>query len=115
MNKQSSDFSEKWLKNRERALDLGPADAARAELNGLVLNIELTLISVIQGTALYFLIDTSRSLILNGVFSTWPYLFSGLLFLLTFWARALLHIFTVIKWPLEFGHNFLYVGCILLE
>lgn len=113
--RQDSAFQEKRLKNRERALELGPKDPARAELDGLILNIELTLISVIQGTALYFLIDTSRGLILNTVFESWPYLFTGLLFLLTFWARALLHIVTVIKWPLEFGHNFLYVGCVIVE
>jgi len=26
-----------------------------------------------------------------------------------------LHIITVIRWPLEFGHNFLYIACALVE
>jgi hypothetical protein len=26
-----------------------------------------------------------------------------------------LHILTVIRWPLEFGHNFLYIACALVE
>jgi hypothetical protein len=32
-----------------------------------------------------------------------------------FWSRAVLHIITVIRWPLEFGHNFLYIACALVE
>ena len=27
----------------------------------------------------------------------------------------MLHILTVIRWPLEFGHNFLYIACALVE
>jgi hypothetical protein len=32
-----------------------------------------------------------------------------------FWSRSVLHIITVIRWPLEFGHNFLYIACALVE
>jgi len=28
---------------------------------------------------------------------------------------VVLHILTVIRWPLEFGHNFLYIACALVE
>src|SRR5205807_10260019 len=38
-----------------------------------------------------------------------------LLVILIFWSRSVLHIITLIRWPLEFGHNFLYVTCALSE
>jgi hypothetical protein len=45
----------------------------------------------------------------------WPYVGSGLLVILIFWSRSVLHIITLIRWPLEFGHNFLYIVCVLAE
>jgi hypothetical protein len=45
----------------------------------------------------------------------WPYVLSGLIIILVFWSRVVLHILTVIRWPLEFGHNFLYIACALVE
>jgi hypothetical protein len=35
--------------------------------------------------------------------------------ILTFWSRSIMHSLTVIRWPLEFGHNFLYIGCTFFE
>ena len=32
-----------------------------------------------------------------------------------FWSRSVIHTLTLIKWPLEFGHNFFYIGCALGE
>jgi hypothetical protein len=40
---------------------------------------------------------------------------AGLLVIFVFWSRSVLHIITVIRWPLEFGHNFLYIACALVE
>jgi hypothetical protein len=34
----------------------------------------------------------------------WPYVLSGMIIILVFWSRVVLHILTVIRWPLEFGH-----------
>ena len=76
---------------------------------------ELTLISIIQGIALYFLTETSRAVLINGEIIFWPYVLTGLLFVLLFWSRALLHTLTVIRWPLEFSHNFLYIACTFLQ
>jgi hypothetical protein len=45
----------------------------------------------------------------------WLYVVSGLFVIFVFWSRAVLHIITVIRWPLEFGHNFLYIACALVE
>ena len=35
--------------------------------------------------------------------------------ILLFWFRSSIHTLTVIRWPLEFGHNFLYIACTLVE
>jgi hypothetical protein len=85
------------------------------ELDLLVVNIELTLVSIVQGVALSFLAESSRDVIVSRRYLFWPYAASGLLIILLFWSRSLIHTFTVIRWPLEFAHNFLYVGSTLLE
>ena len=45
----------------------------------------------------------------------WPYAVTGLLIILLFWSRSLIHTLTVIRWPLKFGHNFMYIACTLVE
>ena len=89
--------------------------AARSELDSMVLQIELTLVSIIQGVALTVLIENGHSVISDRQFLFWPYIAAGLLVIFVFWSRAVLHIITVIRWPLEFGHNFLYIACALVE
>ena len=88
---------------------------SRRELDANIVNIELTLASIIQGVALYFLTDNARiPLSLNN----WPsllYLSAGLCIICIFWSRSIIHTLTLIKWPLEFGHNFLYIACALGE
>jgi hypothetical protein len=88
---------------------------ARSELDGMIVEIELTLVSIIQGVALYFLIDNARTVLPIEQAIFWPYILTGLLVILIFWSRSVLHILTLIRWPLEFGHNFLYIGCALAE
>lgn len=90
-------------------------ERGRHDLDPMIVEIELTLVSIIQGVALYFLIDSARNVVSNPQLLFWPYVASGLLIVLIFWSRAVLHIVTVIRWPLEFGHNFLYIGCALIE
>jgi hypothetical protein len=89
--------------------------AARSELDSTVVEIELTLVSIIQGVALTVLIESARDIIADHHPIFWPYVVSGLFIILIFWSRAVLHIITVIRWPLEFGHNFLYIACALVE
>jgi hypothetical protein len=88
---------------------------SRRELDANIVNIELTLASIIQGVALYFLTENARSaLSLNN----WPsllYLSAGLCIICIFWSRSIIHTLTLIKWPLEFGHNFFYIACALGE
>ena len=88
---------------------------SRAELDAMIADIELTLVSIIQGVALTVLIETSREAVAKLDWIMWPYVLSGLIIILVFWSRVVLHILTVIRWPLEFGHNFLYIACALVE
>ena len=79
---------------------------SRSELDAMIADIELTLVSIIQGVALTVLIETSREAGAKLDWIMWPYVLSGLIIILVFWSRVVLHILTVIRWPLEFGHNF---------
>ncbi|MDT7604446.1 MAG: hypothetical protein QOF61_2443 [Acidobacteriota bacterium] len=85
------------------------------ELDSLVMTVELTLVSIVQGVALSVLVAPSAAVVTGLDFALFPYVVSGLIVILLFWSRSLLHTFTVIRWPLEFGHNFLYIGSTLLE
>ena len=87
----------------------------RSELDSKVVNIELTLTSIIQGVALYFLAENARVVLAEGRWAPWLYVATGLLIILLFWSRALIHTLTLIRWPIEFGHNFLYFACALCE
>lgn len=81
----------------------------------MIVEIELTLVSIIQGVALTVLIESARDVVAQRQYIYWPYVVAGLLIIFVFWSRAVVHIITVIRWPLEFGHNFLYIACALIE
>lgn len=81
----------------------------------MIVGIELTLVSIIQGVALTVLIENAHDIIAHHEWAFSLYILAGLLTIFVFWSRAVLHIITVIRWPLEFGHNFLYIGCALVE
>ena len=88
---------------------------SRKELDSMVVEIELTLCSIIQGVALYFLVENARAVLSMGQASAWPYVATGLVIILLFWSRSLIHTLTLIRWPLEFVHNFFYITCTLVE
>lgn len=88
---------------------------SRSDLDGMIVEIELTLVSIIQGVALAVLIENARGIATIRHIAAWPYVLAGLLTIFIFWSRAVLHIITVIRWPLEFAHNYLYIGCALIE
>lgn len=92
-----------------------PANERREELDSVVLNIELTLVSIIQGVALFFLTDNARTLISKWHSSASLYVVAGLCVIFVFWSRSVIHTLTLIRWPLEFGHNFFYIACALGE
>ena len=88
---------------------------SRRELDANIVNIELTLTSIIQGVALAVLTDNARSAL---SVNNWPallYMAAGLCIIFIFWSRSIIHTLTLIKWPLEFGHNFFYVACVFGE
>ena len=89
--------------------------ARRAELDEVIVNIELTLASIVQGLALSFLAEKANAVLSNGPATAWPYIGVAFLTILLFWSRALIHTLTLIRWPLEFVHNFFYFLCALVE
>lgn len=89
--------------------------AAKQQLDQTVIGIELTLISIIQGLALAVLAAAAADPLLELRWETWPYIVAGLMVILIFWSRALVHTLSFIGWPLEFGHTFLYFAATLIE
>ena len=89
--------------------------ASRSELDEVIVNIELTLASIVQGLALSVLADNTSAVLSNGPVTAWPYVGVAFLTILLFWSRALIHTLTLIRWPLEFVHNFFYFVCALAE
>src|SRR5436189_4711858 len=90
-------------------------DEGRRELDSVVINIELTLVSIIQGVALFFLTDNARGLLSTQRANASLYVVAGLCVIFIFWSRSVIHTLTLIRWPMEFGHNFFYIGCALGE
>jgi hypothetical protein len=88
---------------------------SRNELDAMVVNIELTLVSIIQGVALSFLAENARVALVGQLWTAAPYVFASLLVILLFWSRSIIHTLTLIRWPLEFGHNFFYITCTLAQ
>jgi hypothetical protein len=101
----------------------GPPNAPRLEsligdrqqLDALIINIELTLTSIIQGVALSFLCENATAALNHGRIQDLPYIANGLLLILLFWSRSIGHTLTLIRWPLDFTHNFFYFGAAFLE
>jgi len=94
---------------------VNPPSEGRRELDSIVINIELTLVSIIQGVALFFLTDNARVLMSMRHWGAFLYVAAGLYVIFIFWSRSVIHTLTLIKWPLEFGHNFFYIACALGE
>jgi len=94
---------------------VNPSSESRRELDSTVINIELTLVSIIQGVALFFLTDNARASMSVRHWENFLYVAAGLCVIFVFWSRSIIHTLTLIKWPLEFGHNFFYIACALGE
>lgn len=94
---------------------MNPPSERRRELDSVVINIELTLVSIIQGVALFFLTDNARAVLPKEHVGAFLYVAAGLCVIFIFWSRSVIHTLTLIRWPLEFGHNFFYIACALGE
>ena len=94
---------------------MNPLNASRRELDSVVVNIELTLVSIIQGVALFFLTDNAPRHSVIATLGCVPLCRRRFVRDFIFWSRSVIHTLILIKWPLEFGHNFFYIGCALGE
>src|ERR1700736_4726227 len=90
-------------------------DPKRERLDNLVINIELTLTSIIQGVALSFLCANAAEPLIQLRLDQLLYFANALLLIFLFWSRSIGHTLTVIRWPLDFSHNFFYFGAALIE
>ena len=63
----------------------------------MVVNVELTLASIIQGVALFFLTDNARIVLSGPRIDFWPYIIQGLLIIFIFWSRSVIHTFILIR------------------
>jgi hypothetical protein len=82
---------------------------AERNLSALVITIEFTLISVMVGVILFPLMDHAKDLLRDLRFEYWLYILSGLLLILYLWTEVISHSLSFIGWPIEFGHNLLYI------
>ena len=105
----SDDATIRTIRTTKR--DVNHSNGARHPLA----HIELTLLSIIQGVALYFLVDRSYEALVSFRISFWPYAVTGLLIIFIFWSRSLIHTLTVIRWPLDLTHNFMYIACTMVQ
>ena len=85
------------------------------ELDQLVLDVEFVLLSVIQGVALTALGVEAVPVLRAHDPTALVFLASGLLFLLAFWAGALIHAVSFVRWPMDLPHYFFYFAVGLLE
>src|SRR5207245_6060829 len=92
---------------------MNPPSDRRRELDSVVVNIELTLVSIIQGVALFFLTDNARALMSMRHWSAFLYVVAGLCVIFIFWSRSVIHTLTLIRCPLAFGHTFSYFASLL--
>src|ERR1044072_6530326 len=88
---------------------------ARRELDQIVLDVEFVLLSVIQGVALTTLGIEGVPVLRAQDPVALVFLASGLLFLLAFWAGALIHAVSFVRWPIDLPHYFFYFAVGLLE
>ena len=87
----------------------------KSQLDGMIVGIELTLISIVQGLALSVLAGSAVEPLIKLQVEYWPAIIVGALAILIFWSRSLIHTLSFIGWPLEFGHNFIYFISTLIE
>jgi hypothetical protein len=91
------------------------AGGTTAELDDLVVYTELTLIAIVQGIALFLLVEAAAELIDTKEIRYAPFVGSGLLVVLVFWLLSVAHTFTIVGWPLDVGHNVLYFVVAFLQ
>ena len=69
---------------------MNPPSESRRELDSAVVNIELTLTSIIQGVALFFLTDNARAAMSLRHWESFLYVVAGLCVIFIFWSRSII-------------------------
>ena len=86
------------------------------KLDEIAINIELVVVSLIEGIALSTLaIDSADILQTPENWQYIPFLLSGLTIMLVFWSQAILHAISFIRWPLSMGHMLMYFVAVFLQ
>lgn len=87
----------------------------RQRLDGIVMDIELLLISVVQGLALATLAQNALGVFENLEFRYWLYIASGFIFVLAYWSQIIIYALTFTRWPFNLVHTLLYYLTALVE
>ncbi len=87
---------------------------AERSLGAAVVTIEFTLISVMVGVVLFPLADFATASLRDLRFEYWLYILAGLVLTLYLWTGVISHSLTFIGWPIDFGHNLLYIALALV-
>jgi hypothetical protein len=95
--------------------DPGLCLEARRKLSAPVINIEMTLISVLLGVCMFPLMESATPLVRTLRFEYWPYIGASLLFIMWVWTSVIIHALTFVGWPVDMGHYLLYIlGALLI-
>lgn len=79
------------------------------KIDEIALNIELVVISIIEGVALSFLGESAAQIFHRPDWLVFlPYIISGFIILMVFFSQATLHVVSFIRWPLRMDHVILY-------
>ena len=86
------------------------------KLDEIAVNIELVLISLIEGVALVMLAEATVEAFQEPDWYRYIlYELAGLAVLLVFWAQSILHAMSFIRWPVRVEHMLLYFVCAFLQ
>ena len=88
---------------------------SRRDLHQIVLDVELVLISVVQGVALTTLAAEASPVLRSHELIAYAFVGTGLLFVPSFWSVALVHAVSFLSWPMDLVHYYFYFGVALLE
>ena len=87
----------------------------KRHLDQTVLDVELVLISVVQGVALSTLSAASAPLLRAHRIEVYAFMGSGLGFVLSFWSVSLIHAISFMRWPMDLVHYFFYFALAFCE
>jgi hypothetical protein len=92
-----------------------PFHLTLSQLDNNTVQIEFTLISIVQGLALAVLAQAAIDPISHLDYLVWPYIAAAFILILLFWTQAMIHALSFIRWPIDFTHTFLYFLVMFIE